>query len=206
MGISDRLQAMLTGGDLVAHQNAAIYLTKKEDAATPPLKNAPAPGQEEDPPPKKPEPITDKPAKKPEKVEQKVTPYSSASFFTLWKDKKEDVIIGLREKIPVGFDYVFTPLDKGIIIYLKDQPGAIKQIKPDTVLSYSPSGQIKIIPDYNRKENSVKRITVQARYSMYGSNFNKRTIDIVAPYDDMTKLIEQIVDMAYNLTKSLNLI
>jgi hypothetical protein len=206
MGISDRLQAMLTGGDLVTHQNAAIYLTKKEDAATPPLKNAPAPGQEEELPPKEPEPITDKPTKKPETPEQKVTPYSSSSFFTLWKDKQKDVILGLREKIPVGFDYIFNPINKNIIIYLKDAPGAIKQINPNTVLHYSPSGQIKITPELNRKENTVTKMTVQARYSMYGNNFNKRTIDIVAPDDDMSKLIEQIVNMAYTLTKSLNLI
>jgi hypothetical protein len=125
----------------------------------------------------------------------------------MWKDKQNDVILGLREKLPVGFDYILhNPITKNIVIYLKDAPGAIKQIKPNTVLHYSPSGQIKITPEVNQNENTVKKITVQARYSMYGSNFNKRTIDIVAPNDDMSKLIDQIVNMAYTLTKSLNLI
>lgn len=207
MAISDRLQAMLTGGDLVTHQNAAIYLTKKEDAATPPLKNAPAPGQEEELPPKEPEPITDKPVKKVEPPNQKVTPYSASTFFELWKEKQKDVITGLREKLPVGFDYILhNPVTKNVVIYLKDAPGAIKQIKPNTVLHYSPSGQIKITPEVNKGDNTVTKITVQVRYSMYGNNFNKRTIDIVAPDDDMTKLIEQIVNMAYTLTKNLNLI
>jgi len=210
MGISDRLQAMLTGGDLVTHQNAAIYLTKKEDAATPPLKNAPAPGQEEELPPKEPEPIRDKPVEKPvekpQNPKQKVTPYSAGTFFTLWKDKQNAIVEGLSEKIPLAFNYMFNPMDKGIIIYLKSMPGAIKKIKPDTVLNYTPSGQIKIIPELNREENTVSKIMVQSRYSMYGSNFNKRTIDIVAPDDDMTKLMEQIINMAYTLTKSLNLI
>lgn len=206
MAISDRLQTMLTGGDLMTHQNAAIYLTKKEDAATPPLKNSPAPGQEEELPPAKPEPITNKPVKKIEPPNQKVTPYSASTFFTLWKNSQKDVVLKLREKLPVGFDYVFNPLDKGIIIYLKNEPGAIKQIKPDTVIGYSPSGQIKITPELNRKENTVTKVTVQARYSMYGSNFNKRSIDIVAPNDDMAELTDQIVKMAYTLTKSLNLV
>jgi hypothetical protein len=197
---------MMSTGDLVSHQDAAIYKTKKEDAAMPPLKNAPAPGQEEEIPPKEPEPIKEKPpAKKPGDNTRAVTPYSAASFFTMWKDKKKDVIGELGKKLPVAFDYFFT--DNGhIFIYLKESPAEIKKIKPDTVLNYEPSGQIKIIPEVDKEENTVKKITVQVRYSMYGSNFNKRTIDIVAPDDDMKKLTDQIVKMAYTLTKNLNLI
>jgi ABC-type antimicrobial peptide transport system permease subunit len=208
MSVQDKLKAMMSTGDTVDFQNAAIYMTKKEDAAVPPLKNAPAPGQEEDVPPKKPEPIRkNPPAKKQVDKNRTVTPYSAASFFTLWKDKKKDIIEELKKKLPVAFDYVFTDNNE-IFIYLKDSPAPaeIKKIKPDTILNYEPSGQIKIIPEVDKSENAVKKITVQVRYSMYGNNFNKRTIDIVAPDDDMKKLTDQIVGMAYNLTKNLNLI
>lgn len=206
MSVQDRLRAMMSTGDLVDFQNAAFYMTKKEDAATPPLKNAPAPGQEEEVSPKEPEPIKDKPpAKKPGDTTRTVTPYSAASFFIMWKDKKKDIIDELKKKLPVAFDYFFNDNDQ-IFIYLKESPAEIKKIKPDTILNYEPSGQIKITPEVDKEENTVKKITVQVRYSMYGNNFNKRTIDIVAPDDDMKKLVDQIVKMAYTLTKNLNLI
>lgn len=139
--------------------------------------------------------------------EAKREPYTISDFNFMWKDLKKNVIYRLKEKFPIKFDYIFQK-DNSILIYLhpEDMKREYRLLKADDVINYESPGQIKISPTVNRKDNTISKISIQSKYSMYGDTFNTKSVDIVMPDEKMDDLVSQIVDMAYTLTKNLNLL
>lgn len=177
MSIQDSLRGMLYSGDSVVFQNAGIYKSAKstKDLLTPYEKWK----------------LTH-PLKEEESGEKPL------SFQDSWETEKKNVIEKLKEKIENKFDYIFNS-SGSVLVYIRpkqnDKPH--KQLKPDAIISYKPEGQIKIKPQDDT-------ITVQAKYNMYGNDFNKHSIITTAKNNE--DVVNEIANVAVSLAKVLNII
>ena len=140
-------------------------------------------------------------------IKEAVTEYDIASFMKAWKESKSKLIDSLSEKLKLEFDYVFNK-DGSVLLYLKpeDAKSGYNEIDEDDVIDYKSEGEIRITPYANTKENTIAKVAVQSKFDVNGEDYNKRTLEIVAPNIDMDSLIKQITNNAYTLSKNLNIV
>lgn len=128
-------------------------------------------------------------------------------FIKSWKAAKEDIIENLQRKLPLSFDYIIYP-DNSILIYLKPEENKTtpKQRRPEDVLDFKSEGQISFVPIVDKQKNIVTKISVQAKYNVNGEDYNKRTLEVIAPKLSIPDLINQLTQNAVTLSKNLNII
>lgn len=146
------------------------------------------------------------------KNKKKVTTYKESApqgeFIKLWKESKDDIIRNLQQKLPLSFDYVVSPEDNSLLLYLKpaDNTTGTRQLKSNALIDFEPEGQISITPIIDEKTNMVTAIAVQSKYTQVGEDYNKRTMNLTAFELKIPELIDQITRTAVTLSKNLNII
>lgn len=137
-----------------------------------------------------------------EKDEDEV--FSIPDFDKQWKEAIEKLVYALNEKLRYRFDYVMKS-NNGLLFYLRPDGNKepSKKISNDETINYKPEGQISVIPIYDKENNTVPKIMVQAKYDLNGENYNKRSINISTSNMDISELIDQIVKTSIALAKNL---